>query len=334
MAEEVWNLVETEKMSLILQVKTTKTLLVVAFLVAPTLLLILHRQAVAQTVTEHPYIAPEEIKTETCLGCHADKKEGTFVHTAVTTGCESCHQATSEKELEKTTVTLMAQGSELCALCHEAKKDPVVHGPYKAGQCLVCHNPHSSDFPRQTRAATNALCMSCHGASRPDVKVNAEGKTVSLLGGRTVDLASYEKAPKIGAGHHEKSMPRVASQPAPGKEPRKPDAELSCISCHDPHASKAEHLLRKATESRDAAENLWLGFRADINAQIQEPVQYAAVEWRPSGCFDPKLLLPYAVLRAGYRRVAGPASGDIRGCWPQRRRTSHYFRTYFTGGRQ
>ena len=244
------------------QPKTTRTLLTLALSATPVFLL--HRQTVAQTVTEHPYIVPEEIRTATCLGCHPDKKEGKFVHTAVTTGCETCHRATSENESERTTILLMAQGGELCALCHEAKKDPVVHGPYKAGQCLVCHNPHSSDFPRQTRAATNTLCMSCHGTSRPDVKVNADAKTVSLLGGRTLDLAFFEKAPKISAGHCEKNKPRVVRRPAPVKEPPKTDAEPSCNSCHDPHAIKAEHLLREPTESRDAAENLQLGFRADI----------------------------------------------------------------------
>jgi predicted CXXCH cytochrome family protein len=278
----------------------TKTLPFLAFLSIFGFPLILHRQAHAQTVTEHPYIAPEDIKSETCLGCHPDKKEGKFVHTAVTSGCKSCHEASSEKEKEKTTVTLMAEGSELCAMCHEVKKAPFVHGPYKAGRCLVCHNPHSSDFPRETRAATNTLCMSCHGASRPDVKVNADAKTVSLLGDRTFDLASYEKAPKIGAEHSEKSMPRGVSPSVIGKDPRKPGTELNCISCHDPHASKAEHLLHKAPESRDAAENHWLGCGPDINAQIQESVRRAGAG--AVGCD--------AARRAGPHRFGSAESGE------------------------
>ena len=40
-------------------------------------------------------------------------------------------------------------GGDLCAKCHEIKKDPVIHGPYKAGQCLICHNPHTSAYPGQ-----------------------------------------------------------------------------------------------------------------------------------------------------------------------------------------
>lgn len=245
---------------------TSRVLYRIATVLFALLCLLLNRLTVAETSTEHPYIDTSEIKSETCLSCHPDKNEGKFVHTIVNSGCESCHHATSEKKKEKTTITLAAEGGDLCAMCHDAKKDPVVHGPYKAGQCLVCHNPHSSAFPAQTRAATNTLCMSCHGAGRPDVKINTDAKTVSLLGGRTFDLATYEKAPKVGAEHLEKSTPRVVSHPVAGQDPRKPGAELNCISCHDPHASKAEHLLHEATGGRDAAENLRLDCPADVNA--------------------------------------------------------------------
>jgi len=292
------------------------------------------RRAPAGQTTEHPFIAPEDIKSETCLTCHPDKKEGKAVHTAVGMGCENCHQATSEKDKEKTTITLIATGGELCAMCHEASKDPVQHGPYKAGQCLVCHEPHSSNFPRQTRAAVNTLCVSCHATGQPDVKVNADAKTVSLLGGRTFDLASYEKATKITAEHSDRSAAPTVSHPVTGKDPRKPGAELNCISCHDPHASKAEHLLHKATVGRDAAENLSLDCQVEIIAQVQKPVQHAAVDMRSSGCFDPRSLLPYALLRSGHRRISGPALGDIRACWPKHRKMSRYLRTHFIGGRQ
>ena len=203
----------------------------------------------AQTLTEHPYIDPGEIKTKTCLGCHPDKAEGKFVHSAVSSGCASCHQVASEKQKEKTTVTLMGQSSELCALCHEGKKDAVLHAPYKSGQCTVCHNPHSSDFPRQMRAATNTLCMSCHGVNQPNVKFNAGTKSVTLPGGQAFDLVAFERAPKIAAEHPASSKPPSAGHPLTGKVPRGGDAVLSCVSCHDPHSSQAAKLLRSATES-------------------------------------------------------------------------------------
>jgi len=61
---------------------------------------------------------------------------------------------------------------------------------------------------------------------------------------------------------------------------------------------------------------------------------YPDVDMRSSGCFDPKSLLPYALLRSGHRRISGPALGDIRACWPKHRKMSRYLRTHFIGGRQ
>lgn len=213
------------------------------------------RLSSAGQTTEHPYMAPDDIKSETCLTCHPDKKEGKAVHTAVGIGCESCHQTISQKEKAKTTITLLAQGGELCALCHQASKDPVQHGPYKAGQCLTCHNPHSSNFPRQIRAAVNTLCGSCHATSQPDVKVNVDARTVSLLDGRTLDLTTYEKAPRVEAGHAKKYAAFVVGRPLGVNDARKQDAESGCLACHDPHAGKAQHLLHGGMQSHGAAEN-------------------------------------------------------------------------------
>src|SRR5262245_35757273 len=42
---------------------------------------------------DHPLLEPKDLKTETCTTCHTAKNQGRFVHTAVTTGCQSCHFA-------------------------------------------------------------------------------------------------------------------------------------------------------------------------------------------------------------------------------------------------
>jgi predicted CXXCH cytochrome family protein len=217
---------------------------------------------VAEDAVEHPLIETKDIKSETCLKCHPTKNDAKFVHSAVGMGCENCHQAATENN--QTSITLRAAGGDLCAMCHEARKDPVLHGPYKAGQCLICHNPHAGAYKAQTRAAVSTLCLGCHTLNQPDARVNAETKMVSLLDGRAYDLASWESTPKIDGGHSEANMPRMASYPVIVKEPGKPDAEVNCLSCHDPHASKAEHLLRKVVEGRGAAENLSPGYHSDF----------------------------------------------------------------------
>jgi predicted CXXCH cytochrome family protein len=195
----------------------------------------------AQVTTEHPFIEPSAIKSETCLTCHPDKKEGKFVHSAVAMGCENCHQASSENG--KTAITLVATGGELCAMCHEAKKDPVLHVPYREGQCLICHEPHTSNFPRQLRAETNLLCLSCHGVNQPDVKVDQEIKTVSLLGGRTLTLDDYRQAVKIGLDRSGTKGHPIVGHPISGQDPRNKDAPLNCLSCHVPHSSALANLM-------------------------------------------------------------------------------------------
>jgi len=216
---------------------------IAAILLSAVILISFNRRTPAAQTTEHPYIAPDDIKSETCLTCHPDKKEGKAVHTAVGMGCENFHQATSEKDKEKTTITLIATGGELCAMCHEASKDPVQHAPYKAGQCLVCHEPHASNFPKQTRAETNILCLSCHGVNQPDVKFNKEIQTVSMLGGRNITFELYRQAPKIGIDRNGTRGHPMMNHPVAGKDPHNKDGTISCLSCHVPHTSKVRKRL-------------------------------------------------------------------------------------------
>jgi predicted CXXCH cytochrome family protein len=201
----------------------------------------------AEEPIEHPYIEPKDIKPETCLTCHPEKKEGKFVHTAVGMGCENCHQIISERN--KTTVTLFATGGDLCAKCHEAKKAPVLHGPYKNGQCLICHEPHSSRFKAQTRSAGNSLCLECH-APKP-----ATVDTVSLFGFQEISKADFEAIPKIKLdptlrfGHPGATHPVAeVSDPLHGGE------RMSCLSCHTPHASTLPNLLVLAKGGSDVCD--------------------------------------------------------------------------------
>lgn len=126
-------------------------------------------QAFGEEKPEHPFIEQKDVKSETCLTCHPEKKEGKFVHSAVTMGCENCHQANSENG--KTTIALVATGKELCKMCHEDKvPDPqkvALHSPV-ADNCTTCHSPHSSDnkaqvlLPTVGKTESENLCLMCH----------------------------------------------------------------------------------------------------------------------------------------------------------------------------
>ena len=198
--------------------------------------------------SDHPYLETKDRQSETCLKCHPAKNQGKFVHTAVGMGCENCHQAASADD--KTTITLRATGGELCSKCHEINVNPIMHGPYKAGQCLVCHDPHTGAYPAQTRAAASTLCLGCHMLNQPDTRVNAETKTVSLLDGRTYDLPRGRARPRsarriLRANRLAAQAPRL-----PNKEPGKPKAESDCLTCHDPAFQSSEASAAQSGGSR------------------------------------------------------------------------------------
>jgi predicted CXXCH cytochrome family protein len=199
-------------------------------------MVLLSRQFRAEEPIAHPFIEQIDIKSETCLTCHPEKKQGKFVHSAVGMGCENCHQATSEKN--KTTITLVATGGDLCAMCHEASKDPVQHGPFKNGQCLTCHDPHCSEFKAETRAATNSLCLACHGVQR------VQGQTVTLFSTAKISKADFEAIPKIELDPTQRfGHPWVTHPVAQVADPLHTGEKMSCLSCHTPHASAQENLI-------------------------------------------------------------------------------------------
>jgi predicted CXXCH cytochrome family protein len=201
-----------------------------------------------EDMIEHPFIERKDIKPETCLTCHPEKKGAKFVHTALEMGCTNCHRVTSENN--KTTITLRATGGDLCAICHAGKKDAVLHGPYAAGQCLVCHDPHTGDYPAQTRAEINTLCLSCHGTGQSSVKANPETQLVMLLGNQIVSLNDYRQAPKLELDRGGTSGHPVKGHPLTGKDPRKKDGTLNCLSCHDPHSSALPNLMPAGVKSQ------------------------------------------------------------------------------------
>jgi predicted CXXCH cytochrome family protein len=115
-----------------------------------------------------------------------------------------------------------------CAKCHadltEGKK--YIHQPVRVS-CTICHDPQASEVPKMLRAATNDLCLECHGAGeRP-------GATVALFNGRVkvpgALLRGLRPLP-VRAGHPEPYHPVFV--PAGMGLP-----EINCLSCHTPHAS-------------------------------------------------------------------------------------------------
>jgi predicted CXXCH cytochrome family protein len=151
-----------------------------------------------------------------CMPCHKSMVAYKYVHGPASVGaCETCHRTKSKAG--KYGVPLPY--GEICYQCHGDTIDSWnklanMHGPYALGNCTICHNPHGSDHPFFTRKHTTDLCLSCHEDKRSGVHV----------------VTGFD-----GKGHPVRGKP----------DPLHPGRELTCASCHNPHASNFDHLLFK-----------------------------------------------------------------------------------------
>ncbi len=193
--------------------------------------------ALATLGGEHP-VALE--KDADCASCHEEKTKGKAVHSVIAMGCPTCHEVKTENET--TTVNLVSPKEELCLTCHTASDDPVKHGPYQKGQCVACHDPHVSEFPKQLRAPTNTLCFACHGSNQPAVKFDREAKLVTLFDTQPMSFDDYRAAPKLGLDRGGNSGHPMPGHPLSGTDP-KSKQPISCLTCHQPHSSKLEALM-------------------------------------------------------------------------------------------
>lgn len=150
--------------------------------------------------------------------------------------CHDPHAANQEYDLKK-------PAQELCLGCHveqpqqtaRENKPPLeydisnmeflklsskyVHEPAKKS-CLMCHDAHASQFPKELRVSTHDLCMSCHGPNAD--KIVQSSQPFPLFNG----LVSLP--PKT----FEKLKPFDLS----GKYVHEP-VNVSCAFCHDAHGS-------------------------------------------------------------------------------------------------
>lgn len=166
-------------------------------------------------------IKKSSAQASTCFSCHRGITSSRYVHgPASVWGCLSCHnyQAVPAYSTEKPV-------AEMCFSCHtEQKKDwekkKNIHGPVTIGKCTICHNPHSSENPYTLFKPSWNICVSCHA-----------GKAT----GRHIFVGfSYQE------GHPTRDRP----------DPLREGKELSCASCHNPHASDYQHLWSMKAENQ------------------------------------------------------------------------------------
>ena len=163
---------------------------------------------------------PEDtnVSEDECTTCHSGFMKSKIVHPPVEEWeCLTCHK----KEGSKFKITdEFEEISELCLSCHSDMEDVeanTIHPPFDSGECLTCHDPHSSNFSYLTSGTVNKICLQCH-----ELNLNA---------------------------HPVVNHPLEAN-----KDPIEPDKKFTCVSCHDPHFSDSEKLLRIRKENSSFCE--------------------------------------------------------------------------------
>src|SRR5580704_164281 len=121
------------------------------------------------SAAKHPVPLDPKADTSTCLACHEDKTKGKAVHSAIATGCTSCHEVRTNKDITRVKL-ITTTPQALCLTCHADKNAADLKGtvhPPAVRDCVKCHDPHQSDNKFQLLKPTSGdkdanLCLTCH----------------------------------------------------------------------------------------------------------------------------------------------------------------------------
>jgi len=100
---------------------------------------------------EHPGVVPKDAE---CTSCHAAKIRGKSVHSVMATSCEVCHLTQTQGDMMLVMLSMPKQ--KICFACHQESTALRQHVPEVKGQCIDCHDAHSSDRKMLLRVAALA----------------------------------------------------------------------------------------------------------------------------------------------------------------------------------
>jgi len=216
--------------------------------------------AVRASAAVHPVPLDPKTDAAKCLECHEDKSKGKSVHTAMATGCLSCHEIRVNKDVTRVKL-ITATPAALCLTCHADKTAADIKGtvhPPAVRNCLACHDPHSTDNKNQLLKPASGgekenLCLDCH---KTGTNVPEKGSRHAAL---DMGCDTCHTTHKTGAEptqenrfHLTKSAPALCLDCHDAKDADlqkahqgQPFATAQCTECHDPHQSASPKLMVK-----------------------------------------------------------------------------------------
>jgi predicted CXXCH cytochrome family protein len=211
----------------------------------------------------HPVPLEKNADASTCLACHEDKTKGKSVHSAMQTGCLSCHEVRVNKDTTRVKLTT-ATPAKLCLTCHSNKDAAQIKGHVHepaVRDCLSCHNPHSSDNKNQLIKASSGttkednLCLSCHnvGMNVPEKGSRHAALDMGCETCHVTHKTGAEASPENNF-HLTKAAPALCLDCHDAKDPNlqkahqnQPFGTANCVSCHNPHQSNSPKLMQAFT---------------------------------------------------------------------------------------
>jgi predicted CXXCH cytochrome family protein len=208
---------------------------------------------------QHPVPLEKGVQDAKCLECHEDKTKGKAVHSAIATGCQSCHEVRVNKDVTRIKLTTTTV-SKLCISCHDNKDAEKVQGQVHSPavrDCIKCHDPHTSPNKNQLLKPASGdkkenLCLTCHTQG---LNVPAKGSRHAALDGGCDTCHTTHKTGDPGQRefkyHLTKATPALCIDCHDVKDAAlrkahndQPFDKADCLTCHDPHQSKSPKLLQ------------------------------------------------------------------------------------------
>ncbi len=206
----------------------------------------------------HPVPLDKNTDAAKCLECHDDKTKGKHVHSAMGMGCLACHEVRVNRDTTHVKL-ITATPAALCVTCHADKKAADIKGtvhPPAVRDCLVCHDPHSSDNANQllkppSGDAKENLCLGCH---KTGLNVPEKGSRHAALDmGCDTCHVIHKTGPEPtleNRFHLTKAAPALCVDCHDPKDAdlakahqNQPFGTANCLECHDPHQSASPKLM-------------------------------------------------------------------------------------------